>query len=120
LGYALLESTGVYYGTPFSSIDRFAQDKSAFQISPTLLGASKLKERSGCTWIHLDIDTELRRERLNERNTEDETEINGRMSGGDTAVVRPELGIDFVISVNQITPRQLFDQVKTILNERRK
>jgi guanylate kinase len=98
LDFALLKSTGVYYGTPKSWLGKLnEQNNCAMPTSLTV--ARNILERTGVQWVHLACSDDVRRERLQQRNISKD-EISARLYSGESILIPNEA--DIVIDTSEM------------------
>jgi guanylate kinase len=91
LEFALLHSTGVYYGTPKTWLGDLESAKScAMPVSLTI--ARKITQSIQVPWVHLECSDEVRRERLLRRGIS-EVEIDARLNTGESIFTPSEATI---------------------------
>lgn len=110
LGFALLSSTGVYYGTPRSWVEIFDNDNPSCATPVSIAVANQLVSKcvSKPLWVHLDCPEESRRGRLRLRGIQPE-EIEARVSGGDSINV-PELA-DMVFDTSHVSVETITEKI---------
>jgi guanylate kinase len=91
LDFALLNATGIYYGTPQAWIGRLGSER-VCAMPTSLTVARKIRESVDAPWVHLECPPEIRKQRLTERGISD-SEVVARLTAGESLVIPEEADI---------------------------